>query len=100
MNGSGFSRNPMALAAMIAKLPRLLRLYIRLMRDYRVPMRAKGVVIGALIYLISPIDLLPDMLLPVIGQVDDIAVWYLAFRMLSRLSPPEVVAEHQAAINR
>ena len=100
MNGFGFRRNPMAFGSLLVALPRLLRLYTRLMRDRRVPLFPKGVVVGALVYLISPMDLMPDMLMPLLGQLDDVLVLYLAFRALVRLSPPEVVAEHQAVINR
>ena len=83
-----------------AALPRYLRLYIRLMRDGRVPLKAKLLVVGALFYLISPIDLMPDMLLPIIGQLDDVMVLWFAFRGLVRLSPPDVVAEHNAVVFR
>ncbi len=41
--------------------------------DDDTPKWAKGVIIGALGYLISPIDAIPDFL-PVIGYSDDIAV--------------------------
>ena len=99
MNGFGL-RHPLASLSLLASLPRYLRLYIRLMRDGRVPLKAKLFVVGALVYLISPVDFMPDMLLPVVGQMDDVLVLWLAFRGLLRLSPPQVVAEHQAAISR
>lgn len=42
-------------------------------RDQHTPVWAKAVIIGALGYFISPIDLIPDMI-PVIGYADDAAV--------------------------
>lgn len=99
MNGLDL-RHPLASLSLLASLPRYLRLYIRLMRDARVPLKAKMLVVGALIYLISPVDFMPDFLFPVVGQMDDLLVLILAFRGLVRLSPPQVVAEHQAVISR
>ncbi|MFQ5508439.1 MAG: YkvA family protein [Leptospirillia bacterium] len=77
-------------------LPRYLLLYVRLMGDVRVPLTAKLAVVGALAYLISPLDFMPDFLVPVLGQADDLLVLWLAFQFLVRKSPPEVVAEHSA----
>jgi uncharacterized membrane protein YkvA (DUF1232 family) len=47
------------------------------------------------LYVISPIDLLPDVL-PVIGVVDDIVLVPLAIRWLLKRLPPEI----QAAVGR
>lgn len=94
----GFRRNPMAAIAFLAALPRHIRLYIRLMGDVRVPLKAKLIVVMALAYLISPLDFAPDFLAPIVGQLDDLLVLWLAFLGLVRLSPPDVVAEHLARI--
>ena len=51
----------------------------RLRRDPRVPTRAKVVVALAGLWVISPIDLLPEFL-PVIGPLDDVLVVALALR--------------------
>lgn len=45
----------------------------RYMRDKYVPWYRKSIVIGALIYFISPIDAIPD-LAPLIGYLDDLGV--------------------------
>lgn len=45
----------------------------RYMRDKSVPWYRKSVVIGALIYFISPIDAIPDFA-PLIGYLDDLGV--------------------------
>ncbi len=45
----------------------------RYMRDRYVPWYRKSIVIGALIYFISPIDAIPD-LAPLMGYLDDLGV--------------------------
>jgi uncharacterized membrane protein YkvA (DUF1232 family) len=63
----------------------------RLRRDPRVPRRAKVVVGLAGLWLLSPIDLLPEFL-PVIGPLDDVVVVALALRYAARQVPREVLA--------
>ena len=62
----------------------------RLRRDPRVPRRAKVVVALAGLWLVSPIDLLPEFL-PVIGPLDDVLVVVLALRYAARQVPREVL---------
>ena len=83
----------------IPHLPKMISLCWRLLRDRRVPLYLKSMVIGALLYVVSPLDLLPGALLPVIGYVDDITLLALAGYYFIRWSPPEVVAEHLAAMD-
>ena len=64
----------------------------RLRGDPRVPRRAKVVVALAGLWLLSPIDLLPEFL-PVIGPLDDVVVVALALRYAARQVPREVLAE-------
>jgi uncharacterized membrane protein YkvA (DUF1232 family) len=59
-------------------------------RDPRVPRRAKVVVALAGLWLLSPIDLLPEFL-PVIGPLDDVLVVALALRYAARQVPREVL---------
>ena len=70
------------------------RLAWRLLRDSRVPGWAKMVPFAALIYFLSPIDLIPDMALPGLGEIDDIFVILLALKMFVELSPASIVREH------
>jgi uncharacterized membrane protein YkvA (DUF1232 family) len=55
----------------------------RLRGDPRVPRRAKVAVGFALVWVLSPIDLIPEFL-PVIGPLDDVVVVALAFRYAAR----------------
>jgi uncharacterized membrane protein YkvA (DUF1232 family) len=64
----------------------------RLLRDRRVPRRAKLVLALVIPYLASPIDLIPDFI-PVLGQLDDALVVAFAVRYVARAAGREVVAE-------
>ena len=68
-----------------------LKLIAKLMGDRRVNMFAKLIPVGALIYLISPIDAIS---IPFIGAVDDAALLWLSSYVFTELCPPTVVAEH------
>jgi uncharacterized membrane protein YkvA (DUF1232 family) len=70
------------------------RLVWRLLRDSRVSDWLKLIPVAALVYLLSPIDLIPDLMLPGLGELDDLAVILLSLKMLVELSPPSVVREH------
>ena len=62
----------------------------RLRRDPRVPRRAKVAVALAGLWLLSPIDLVPEFL-PVIGALDDVLVVALALRYAARQVPRHVL---------
>ena len=64
----------------------------RLRRDPRVPRRAKVAVAFAAVWVLSPIDLIPEFL-PVIGPLDDIVVVALVLRYAARRVPREVLLE-------
>jgi uncharacterized membrane protein YkvA (DUF1232 family) len=55
-----------------------------------VPRRAKLVILLAGLWLLSPIDLLPEFL-PVIGPLDDVLVIALALRYAARSVPRPVL---------
>jgi uncharacterized membrane protein YkvA (DUF1232 family) len=74
-----------------------LRLVSRLLRDPRVPIYLKAIPFAPLVYLISPIDFLPD-LIPIIGQLDDLALVLLGVETFIALCPQDVVEEHRAAL--
>jgi uncharacterized membrane protein YkvA (DUF1232 family) len=50
--------------------------------DSATPMRARGVLIGALAYFILPIDLMPDIAIG-LGFTDDLAVLLAAFKVVT-----------------
>jgi len=71
----------------------------RLRGDPRVPRRVKLVVVVAGLWVLSPIDLIPE-LLPVIGPMDDVVVVALALRYAARRIPREVLEEAWPAEQR
>ena len=74
-------------------IPNFLKLLFRLFKDSRVPTAEKAFLIGAIAYVISPIDLIPDVI-PFIGEVDDLYVVSLTILRLLNRTPAEVVREH------
>ena len=73
------------------------KLITRLMGDKRVSPWVKLIPVGALIYLISPIDLI--MGIPGIDALDDAAVLWLGSNLFVELCPQNVVNEHLAELN-
>jgi uncharacterized membrane protein YkvA (DUF1232 family) len=83
---------------LIWHLPNFVKLYWRLFHDRRVPMRAKALLVAAVLYVLDPFDLLPEFLFPFFGALDDFAVITLAARWFISLCPPDVVQEHVRTI--
>jgi uncharacterized membrane protein YkvA (DUF1232 family) len=79
--------------AIARRLPGYYRLAWRLVRDPRVPSPARRWLVGAGIYNLSPVDLVPGII-PVLGQLDEYAVLLLAVRKALRAAPEEVRREH------
>ena len=59
----------------------------------------KLVVPAAMLYAVSPLDLVPD-LIPLVGQVDDLGVVVLAVMAFIKLCPRHLVDEHEATLDR
>ncbi len=74
-------------------VPNLVRMFGGLLRDPRVPLRAKIVVGIASLWLASPIDLIPDFV-PIAGQLDDAIIAALALRFILRTTDGAVVRQH------
>jgi uncharacterized membrane protein YkvA (DUF1232 family) len=62
-------------------LARLRRIAV-LMADRRTPALPRIAVLLAVVYLLWPVDLIPDFAPPVIGYLDDIVAIWLALRWL------------------
>ena len=76
---------------MLLLLPDLTVLLARLLRDRRVPRRSKWIAALGLGYALSPIDLLPSVLLGPVGLVDDLLVVTAALSRLVNHVHPDVV---------
>jgi uncharacterized membrane protein YkvA (DUF1232 family) len=64
-------------------VPDTLRLIRSLITDGSVPLDVRAALAGLLLWLISPIDLIPDFI-PVLGSVDDVVVSIVALRYARR----------------
>jgi uncharacterized membrane protein YkvA (DUF1232 family) len=74
------------------------RLVWRLLQDPRVPGWIKLVPLFTLIYLISPIDLVPDVLVGP-GQLDDLSILLLGLWVFLRLVPQDVLRQNAPDAN-
>ncbi len=74
-------------------LPNMVKLLGKMMTDGRVPVAEKALFIGAIVYVISPLDLIPDVF-PFIGQVDDLYVVALVLLRLINRTDEAVVREN------
>lgn len=83
----GFLKN------VITLIPNFLKLLFRLFKDGRVPAAEKAFLLGAIAYVIAPIDLLPDVI-PFLGQVDDLYLVSLTVLRLLNRTPAEVIRQH------
>ncbi|MGC9384967.1 MAG: YkvA family protein [Kosmotogaceae bacterium] len=71
-----------------------LSLIFRLMKDPRVDSRLKLLPVGALLYLIVPIDFLP------INPLEDAVILWLGGTLFIELCPEDIVQEHRRALHR
>lgn len=79
---------------LIFRFRSLIRLIVSLMLDRRVPFSLKLLVPVGIAYVVSPIDLVPDFLSPLVGRLDDMVVLVLSTVMFITMAPKNVVLEH------
>jgi uncharacterized membrane protein YkvA (DUF1232 family) len=79
--------------ALAGFVPDCLVLFGRLMGDPRVGRGHRLLVAGLVLYLASPIDLVPDFV-PVAGQLDDAILVGVSLRLVLRASGPGLIEEH------
>ena len=76
----------------VMMMPNIVKLVARLLKDPRVPRRAKITLGLAAAYVASPIDLIPEVI-PVIGWADDVLVIMFAIDSLIDRAGEEIVEE-------
>jgi uncharacterized membrane protein YkvA (DUF1232 family) len=79
---------------MVRNFVKQIKLIGRLMADKRVSAFVKVLPVAALAYLISPVDLAPGVVFPVIGALDDAAILWIGSSLFVQLCPTNVVKEH------
>lgn len=78
-----FRPRDVRLGELIRIVPDLVRLVRGLIGDRTVPSGARLALVGLLIWLLSPIDLIPEFI-PVLGPLDDVIVAVIVLRYVRR----------------
>jgi uncharacterized membrane protein YkvA (DUF1232 family) len=81
---------------LLVDVPRHGKLAYCLLRDERVPTVPKAVLLGALVLIVSPIDL--PAWVPLMGELDMLALGVLAVSTFIEACPEDVRREHEAAL--
>lgn len=72
----------------------------QLLADPRTPKLPRAAVLLSALYLLSPIDALPEWVFPVVGYLDDLVLMWFSLRWLLRSArgepPPQVAPRTQA----
>ena len=76
--------------------PDLFHLLCRLVIDKEVAVSDKAALAAAIVYFVSPIDVLPEAIAGPVGYVDDVAVAAFVLNRLINTTAPEVVRRHWA----
>jgi len=74
-------------------LPNMFTLLGRLLKDSRVPLAEKALFAGAIVYVIMPLDFIPDVF-PFIGQVDDLYLVALTLLRLLNRTDESIIRQH------
>jgi uncharacterized membrane protein YkvA (DUF1232 family) len=74
-------------------IPNLVVLFRGLLRDPRVPRSSRRWLWFAIVWLVSPLDLIPEFI-PIAGPLDDAIVAALVLRHVLRRTDQEVLVDH------
>jgi len=85
---------------LLLHLPHFIKLYWRLFTDRRISLLPKAILVAGLVYLVVPLDLIPDFPLVGLGWLDDMVVMVLALQLFIRLAPRRIVEEHVQLIDQ
>lgn len=77
----------------LSRIPDYVRLVFGLLWDSRVSLMDRLIVMGSVIYLASPLDILPDVF-PILGQIDDLFFLVFSLTRLFERADREVVLSH------
>lgn len=88
-----------ALVKRVVGLPirRKLGLALALAREPRIPLVVRAIPPALLLYLATPIDLIPDFI-PVLGHLDDVLILVAGIGLVLRFTPRDVLDEHVARL--
>jgi uncharacterized membrane protein YkvA (DUF1232 family) len=80
-------------ASILAEIIKNIKLIWRLLNDGRISLGVKMIIPATLLYLLFPVDIIPDIA-PGLGQIDDIAVILLGLKIFVEMCPNEIVRQH------
>lgn len=84
---------------MLRRLTRHVRVWWSLLGDERTPLLTKALPWASVLYLLMPIDVVPDIL-PFIGQLDDIGVLIVLLAIAFKMVPRDVWQEYEQKAHR
>src|SRR5919202_2289023 len=84
--------------ALLFDIPTHAKLTYCLLRDDRVPAAPKAALLAALGLIVSPVDL--PAWIPVVGELDMLALGVLAVKVFVEACPEDLVREHRRAMDR
>src|SRR6266513_2103814 len=86
-------KKSMKMRELLLFIPNLMGLLIGLLRDERVSQADKAILAGIIMYVIVPLDVIPDFI-PFIGQVDDAYLLAISILRLLNRADRRVVMDH------
>jgi uncharacterized membrane protein YkvA (DUF1232 family) len=102
--GAGHASKPLSgaeikrmLWPIFKRVPNYLRLGLALAREPAIPNRHKALLYGAVVYQVTPIHLIFTPI-PVVGQIDTIALLLLGIRQAHAHCPPAIARQHFARL--
>lgn len=84
---------------MFGRLGKLFLLWRSLSKDGRTPLATKIFPWAALLYLLVPIDVVPDVV-PLLGQLDDVGIIILLVTIALKVIPKDLWQEHGEKVDR
>jgi uncharacterized membrane protein YkvA (DUF1232 family) len=89
------SPNPVNRAGLGAELVRIGQLAWKLLTDPRVPVLTKLIPIITFLYILSPVDFVPEAVFGPLGVVDDLTLLIIGIRGFIALSPSDIVERYR-----
>lgn len=87
------------LGVLWAKFRKELTMVWLMMRNPRTPTAAKLVAVLAVLYVISPVDLIPDVV-PILGWLDDGVIALLLMQLALKFLPADLYASLKAQVDK